>query len=267
MANDFWVFKLDHVSIDWEDELSSWMFELGASGVQENLDFQQTDIKYLPEVQKSDQKTLFVYFESCPDPVLGDLIKERYPELAIELRQQKSKDWLSEWKQSWKPFSLAEGYWVVPTWLEHEFQKDDCEKILIDPGMAFGTGTHATTQMASELICRITKKRDFQQAVDVGTGSGILSILLERQGVESITAYDNDQEAKRVFIENMTLNSCRNSHWQIDWDQTNRYDLLVANIIDGVLLDLKSRFPEVPAARGPYYLFWNFERKGKRLSQ
>ena len=90
--------------------------------------------------------------------------------------------------------------------------------------------------------------------MDVGTGSGILAILAKHYQVKNISAYDNDQESKRVFDENAEKNAIDNFQWVESWstDLTNQCDLTVANIIDGVLLSLKPNFQEI---NSPYFIF------------
>ena len=244
VAKKFWSLTLSCVSSLEEDLLTAQLFEAGASGVQEDLKFEQEDKKYLPTVEESSVKTLIAYFENHPPENLESEIAESFPGVKWDLKEEWNRDWLEEWKAGWKPFSLWEDFWVVPSWLVDSFDKSGKRVLNIDPGMAFGTGTHATTKIASQLIGEFLKEKESLSAIDVGTGSGILALLMEDLGVQKIYAYDNDSESYRVFHENLIKNRSQNIEWLEEWQNLNKQEigLVVANIIDGVLLDLKGYF-------------------------
>ncbi len=113
--------------------------------------------------------------------------------------------------------------------------------------MAFGTGTHETTQLCATLFERISREFKFRSCLDVGTGTGILAILARQLGVERLRATELEPEARRVARENFAANGAKdillNSEQIEDIDE--KFDVVVANIIDGVLVriqeDLKSR--------------------------
>jgi len=241
----YWSLKVQGLPSEFEDNVSDWFFENGAGGVQQDLAFAQTDKRYLPNIQEQTHFDLMVYFEAEPPAALKSEFYKSFPELAsvvtLELVAAESLDWQEEWKKNWAAFCLVEKYWVVPSWLFDRFDEPGAKPIRIDPGMAFGTGTHATTQLASQLIFGSWSPDKYAKAVDVGTGSGILAILMDKLKCPSVTAYDNDEHAERVFSENKALNGASSLSWRADWSE-DTYDLVVANIIDGVLIDLKSEF-------------------------
>ncbi len=125
----------------------------------------------------------------------------------------------------------------MPSW---ENAPQDCIPLFIDPGMAFGTGTHETTQLCAELIYEAIRQNQIQSMVDVGTGTGILSFLASKMGVPHVLGTDNDLEAIRVARENAILNNVNMEFSHQDLSQiSQRFDLVVANIIDGILIRLK----------------------------
>lgn len=238
-----------------EDWVTYLLFEMGAAGVQENLQFIQRDRFFSPEVIESDRLDLIAYFEQPPSPEDVQALATRLPECEVKVSEQASQDWLSLWKASWKPFPLCEDVWIVPPWLAQEFAPPaQAQVLLIEPGMAFGTGTHPTTQLAARLLKDQVQSVPTASVLDVGTGSGILALLAHRLGVPDVRAYDNDPEANRVVTENCELNQVPLFQWVENWPQipAGQIDLTVANIIDGVLVRLKSEFR---ALQSPYYLF------------
>ena len=254
MGSQYWILTLNNVNIEVEDVLTSYLFDNGAGGVQENLSYTQLDRTYQPKIIESDIKSLIVYFEQPIDNYLLQDLKVRFPSIDPVIEEQTTKDWLQEWKDQWKPFCLVDDLWIVPDWYKDSFDQSGKKVIYIEPGMAFGTGTHETTQIASHLILDLLKSKKIKSAVDVGTGSGILAILLGLHGIQDIFAYDNDVESKRVFLENLEKNDQRDIAWVESWskDLSGKVHLTIANIIDGVLLNLK---PQFQFLESQYYIF------------
>ncbi|MCB0377999.1 MAG: 50S ribosomal protein L11 methyltransferase [Bdellovibrionales bacterium] len=253
MGENFWTLILDGVQDFEEDQISLFLFENGASGVQENLVFEQKDRKYLPQVVEQSVKQLMAYFEQLPAEGFIENLQSLYPNIQVHWQENPIKDWLSEWKAQWQPFALVTDFWVVPDWHKDSFDLKERKAIFIEPGMAFGTGTHETTQIASELIVQAVQQVSIRSALDVGTGSGILTLLMGLLGVQTLAAYDNDEFSENVFFENLQKNNV-SAQWLPCWskDFAGKTDLLVANIIDGVLIELKPEFQKV---RSPYLIF------------
>jgi len=112
-------------------------------------------------------------------------------------------DWSEAWKANFKPIRIGRRLMVAPAWLNPPLQPEDVE-IRLDPGMAFGTGTHPTTQLCLAALERHLKPG--QAVIDLGTGSGILAIAAAKLGSGPIEAYDIDAEAVRVARENAAAN-------------------------------------------------------------
>ena len=226
--------EIQGVPAEKEDIVTHFLFEGGAAGVQENLEFTQLDRKYKPEVLEAEVKTLLAYFETPPTPEFIEDFQSRYPEVSIDSKKHETEDWLAKWKEQWKPFELINNLWIVPEWHRSEFEGTDQKAIFIEPGMAFGTGTHATTQIAAELMVHLFGNNEIKSMVDVGTGSGILAFQAAFENLEKIYAYDNDPESHRVFHENLEKNPSEAIKWEENGPTVlaGQLDLTLANIID-----------------------------------
>ncbi len=241
MKSHYHCLTVQNVKRDEEDLLTTQLFELGASGVSEDLEFVQTNDIYEPETIESDIFNLKAYFEN---EVHFDEIKSvlsQYESMTYVLSKEPVKDWLVEWKKGFHPFELVNNIWVVPTWLEAP--STSRANIFIDPGMAFGTGTHATTQLAAQAIFELkSNNTQLKTAIDVGTGTAILAMLCEVLGFRTIQGTEIDETARVVGQENMTANKMKHItilDKQIEHVE-NKFDLVIANIIDGVLLKIQT---------------------------
>lgn len=159
--------------------------------------------------------------------------------LEMQVQDFENEDWSESWKKSFKPIRLGDHIVICPGWLEYEKQPDD-KVIEIDPGMAFGTGTHETTGMCAALIEKYVQPG--QRVIDIGTGSGILAIVAAHMGAKEVLATDLDAVAVRVAAENAALNGfgdkidCRCGDLLDVVDVSG--DVVIANIIADVILML-----------------------------
>lgn len=225
------------------DEAEAWLsevsFDFGALGMSETLPFDQPEGEEDVFTRIPDRRTLAIYFAEPPAAEFGESLRSRFPEVTLVVTSEQDRDWLAEWKKSFRPFALTGGHWVVPSWCEAPPEAK--HKIWIDPGMAFGTGTHETTRLVAKQVRAILEAQPLASALDVGTGTGILAILARQLGVGRLVATEIEPEARRVARENFALNACADvemSDVQVQ-DLTERFDLVMANIIDGVLVRLQ----------------------------
>ena len=149
------------------------------------------------------------------------------------------EDWAESWKQYYKPVPLGR-VTIVPAW-DTEYTAGEGETVIrMDPGMAFGTGTHETTR----LVIRLMQEEDLadKRVLDVGTGSGILSICASKLGARSCNAYDIDPVAVKVARENAMADGCTNITvgvsdllHGVDLSE-GKYDFCVANIVADIII-------------------------------
>jgi ribosomal protein L11 methyltransferase len=162
--------------------------------------------------------------------------------LAMHTSLLDDTDWAEQWKQYYKPFRVGSRLVVKPSWEPYVHQLGDLV-LEIDPGMAFGTGTHETTALCLELLEGAVSPG--AEVLDVGCGSGILAIAAARLGARSVEALDVDPIAVRTARENITRNgldaavSARELNLLADSAAApGPYDLIVANIIADVVIAL-----------------------------
>ncbi len=220
-----------------EDLVSSFLFDLGAAGVSQKLNFIQTAENFDPRILDQEITDLVAYFEQSIDPEQF-LILKNFCE-SFEIKEEAQKDWLNEWKKHYQPLEIAPSFWVVPEWIKFDAPKD--KQILISPGLAFGTGTHPTTRLMAEMIYGVLRKESHDQFLDLGAGTGILSIYMYLEGIRLGVATEIDPMARVKCVENLELNKISSIQVQDEnflLDIKKPYSLVVANIIDGVLVNL-----------------------------
>lgn len=159
--------------------------------------------------------------------------------LRVSRKQEDDTQWKDKWKEYFKPARIAENIVVKPTWESYERQGD--EKVIeIDPGMAFGTGTHETTSLCVKMLEKYQKESD--KVLDIGCGSGILSIAAALLGAEDVLGVDIDPVAVEVAAENIELNGVANVAKAQYGDLTKgidyKADIVVANLMADLVMML-----------------------------
>ena len=179
-----------------------------------------------------------------------------------------AENWQSSWKRFIKPRRVGKSFWVTPPWLTPpKFRRR--QVITIEPGMAFGTGTHATTRGCLEFLERVTESfggRAFT-ALDVGTGAGILAIALVKLGARGVWAIDNDPVALEVARENLRLNNvAERVHLSGQKLSAIRkgFPLVVANLTAETILELAGQLERKVAAHGCQILSAILHQKARR---
>ena len=175
-------------------------------------------------------------------------LKKDHPEYApllLTIADVADEDWENNWKQFYKPMEIGSRLLVVPEW--EEAADPTRVKLVLNPGLTFGTGSHATTQLCLEGVEAHTVPG--KSVLDLGCGSGILSIAALRLGAESAFACDIDEKCVDVAYENAALNGIGKDRYTVRWgnvltDAALRqemgagYDIVVANIVADVIMGL-----------------------------
>ncbi len=170
-------------------------------------------------------------------------LKERFAQVgldgaAIETVGVNEEDWANTWKAYYKPIKIGRRLVIVPAWEKYTAAEGELI-VRMDPGMAFGTGTHETTRLVIRMLEDYTKPGC--RMLDVGTGSGILAICASKLGAAECKAYDIDPMAVRVANENIKDSGLSNITCEVSdllkqADMSRPYDLICANIVADIII-------------------------------
>lgn len=162
----------------------------------------------------------------------------------IEILGTDEEEWSTAWKKYYKPTHIGKKLVVVPSWETYEATPGEIV-ICMDPGMAFGTGTHETTRLCAELLEEYLVSSD--RLLDVGSGSGILAICASKLGASACEACDIDPVAVRTEKENAVRNGCGNIDCfvsdllaEVKLPEDKKYDVITANIVADIIIRLSS---------------------------
>jgi ribosomal protein L11 methyltransferase len=232
MSNSWWEIKID-CTPDLEENIFWRLSEFGCKGM--STQQQGTEIlisAYIPQAQVKllEVSDLSLTFEDdaremgCALPVTKcNLIDE--------------EDWSSSWKQHWQPQPIGDRLLINPAWLD---TPADPERVTLqlDPGVAFGTGTHATTQLCLEALEMRLQPGTNLTIADIGCGSGILSTAAILLGATQVYAVDNDPLAVKATGENRDLNSIPPAKLIVDLGSIDRLQLMIPTPVDGFVCNI-----------------------------
>lgn len=192
--------------------------------------------------------------------IIGYIVNNRFSKLKLDIISDKLKefslddeefmyeiytsecsddDWKDEWKKYFHTVNITDNIIIKPSWDDYEASEGETV-IEIDPGMAFGTGTHETTALCVEFLEKYVPGK--KKLLDIGCGSGILMLIGKRLGAEKVVGIDIDSNVKDVVIENFEKNNIKDNYEIIIGDLVEdineKYDLVVSNILVDVLTEL-----------------------------
>ena len=252
--------------VDAEDIVISTLYDIGLEGAQIEdkvpltaLEKEQMFVDILPETEEDDGVAYLSFFVedlSAKDEILAN-VQDALDELrsfnidigegTITVSETEDIDWINNWKQYFHQFYIDDVL-VIPSWEEVKSEDEDKFILHIDPGTAFGTGAHETTQLCIRALKKyITPETEL---LDVGTGSGILAILSLMFGARHAVGTDLDPCAVEAVKDNRTHNNIRNDQFEMmigniitekeiqDRVGYEKYDIVVANILADVLVPL-----------------------------
>lgn len=239
---------------DLADTISAILFSVGAQGVSviDKEDINEvinstSNWDYVDDAVLNEPENLAVITTVVENSekfisAFNDTLKLLLPNVSvkIETRKLENLDWTTEWRKNYKPIKTAT-ITIVPCWIDYE--ADANEKIIkLEPGMAFGTGEHATTRMCLDL----TPSLDGKKVLDVGCGSGILGIAADILGAESVYMCDLDEQCVEAARKNAELNDSAVVIEQADLlNKTDKIgDVVYANLTADILIRLSDKITE-----------------------
>ena len=243
------------VSREAEEAVSNILIDLGSQGVaiDDSADYLGEAGPFgevLPQVEQLNTVGITAYYPETENlEMIRQEVKERLAQLRdfgleigktqLTTQQLAEEDWADNWKKYFEPARITHDLTIVPSWTDYE--AGPSEKVIkLDPGMAFGTGTHPTTKMSLFALEQVL--RGGETVLDVGTGSGVLSIASSLLGAKDLYAYDLDDVAVRVAQENIALNAGTENIHVAAGDLLKGVDIeadvIVANILADILVNL-----------------------------
>ena len=236
-----------NTSKDKKDIIEGILFDYGiytteeiSSDIVDELDQDEKDWDFIDYPLLNSNEDIFalrVYPENMEDAnnLKAELSEKKLGQCLLE--EKDDEDWANNWKKYYKPLEIGEKLAIVPEW--EDYDNDNRVVIKINPGMAFGTGTHESTYMCLELLERYVNKDD--DIFDIGCGSGILAIAGLKLGAKKALAVDIDDKCIDASHENAGLNNLED---KVEIKKGNlldvvkgRADLIVSNIIAEIIVD------------------------------
>lgn len=258
--NDRWLRVDLSAAPELMDALSNFVTEIGAEGM-----YQESLVPTMPETEEHisyESLTAYLPWEKKEERLaslktyLEDL-SVIFPELTkptFSMKEITAPDWEEEWKKYFRPFRIGKKIVIKPTWEIYKPANGDVV-IEIDPGMAFGTGQHASTMMCLEAMEEIISQNSTfcRDVLDVGTGTGILGIAAAKLGAKRVLCIDIDEKAVEIACGNAALN-------RVEENLTIRsnkisslhrpFNLIIANLTAKLLIDLSGDLERLLAPGG-----------------
>lgn len=249
MDNKYYELYIN-INPEMEDDVANICFEnLDCEGVL----LEEQKFKDL-EMTATSRGTLKVFLRSLATPEFDDVcefIKLKRQELKengftdeelgswdCALLEKENEDWSKKWKENWDVTHITDSVVIVPSWLEYE-PKETEVTVSLDPGCAFGTGTHQTTQLCVVGMEQFPQNVVGKDVADIGMGSGILSIIAKKKGASTVYGCDIDETVIEVAKENARKNNVECTFELGSSDKiTKQYDFICANILHNVLYEI-----------------------------
>lgn len=285
MSNKSWqkltvtVASLDTQLIDW---LSYLLLEIEAEGTEVNYAFgyleNHPDLfgeipQEIPEELLTRDTEVIGYFSQerkIELEALEQAVKDAVQQIAytIELSEIENENWQQNWMQHYEVQDVSRFVKIVPQWLDYEGQADE-RIIRLDPGLAFGTGNHPTTQLGVQGLEMFMKESD--RVLDVGTGSGILAFVALAFGASMVKGYDLDPQAIESAIQNMDYQKnvdLRKVSFSVNdllEGVKDQADVIVANILPHILVNMLDDAKDLLTHDGHLILGGILEEQGSKL--
>jgi len=245
--------KCDKTDIEY---ISNILIEFGATGTY-IIDPDEIDemIKNLSINEYADDKLIpnegpyvIAYYsidEDIDEKISDIAIKLKHNDIKITSQVVDDENWKNNWKKYYHEFMISKRIKIIPSW-EVKNNKMNKYDVIMEPGMAFGTGIHETTKMCAKLLDNHINTNN--TVIDVGCGTGILSIISKKLGAEKVFSIDIDKSAitaTNINIENNDVKNITVIEGELsNLDNSNKADIIVANIVSDIIISLSSTFKD-----------------------
>lgn len=268
MSAPWWEAELE-VPLAWADDASAWLVAEGASGVEviSAHTVAPPASGQAPRAPSQEDQALLIasYPEGDPESLphlIAESLGSLSPELSavmVRVRRREDQAWTEQWKAFFTPRQIGRRVHVLPPWERDSYvTSPDHLRIEIDPGLAFGTGHHATTTLCAAVLEERLEQEPPVSLLDVGTGSGILAILAHRLGVRHVVGNDIDAAAIRSAQENLARNDIPAGAIELSTtplaEIRGTFPWVVANILAPILIVLAPEMVAHVAASGQLLL-------------
>jgi len=252
------------------DALSDQLMEEGSISItfedgKDNPIYEPT----LGETPLWDHTVIIALFEADHDltPVVERLKLQPYlgNNFSYKIEQVEDKDWEREWMDNFHPIKFGDRLWICPSW--REIPDPTAVNVILDPGLAFGTGTHPTTALCLEWLDSLDYRN--KEVIDFGCGSGILAVAALKLGAEKVTGVDIDYQAIEASKANAERNGVEDQlalYLPEDQPQGLIADILVANILAGPLRELAPLMAEKVKSGGQLALSGLLSEQAEEIS-
>ncbi|MDR3501134.1 MAG: 50S ribosomal protein L11 methyltransferase [Legionella sp.] len=242
--------KIEHCPVEQIEQLSEELEEFGA------LSVMLTDKNDNPVLEPEPGTTPLwpeviiqaLFPEAIQAQYTRDQLTQMHPKLAFTLEILEDRDWERAWMDDFKPQRFGQRLWICPTWSTPP--EPEAVNLMLDPGLAFGTGTHPTTSLCLTWLEQAALQQ--KSIIDYGCGSGILSLASLKLGSGEVYAVDIDQQALQATQNNALTNDLDTNKLLISFPEElgNPVDLIIANILLAPLMMLKDRFQQLLQPEG-----------------
>jgi ribosomal protein L11 methyltransferase len=248
-----WIQFVCHTTPDKAEGLSEALSECGAAAVTFEDDADQPI--YEPDLGETplwtETRLTALFDAETQQQTVLDMLAGMLPEVPkFRVEAVEDKDWEREWMANFHPIQFGERLWIVPSW--HTAPDEKAVNILLDPGLAFGTGTHATTALCLNWLDQADLQGKY--VIDYGCGSGILAIAAALLGAERVIGVDTDPQALEATRANAERNGVDIEAYLPGDCPDTPCDLLLANILAGPLQNLAPRFANLSRPGGELVL-------------
>lgn len=239
-----WQQLICHTTVEYQEVISTALEEAGAASVTFEDAVDQPILEPLPGETPLWDQLIITGLYPAEDDLTGLLLQLELQRSAwgitdLKLERLEDRPWVREWMDNFHPMQFGERLWVYPSWREVPEEATDAVKILLDPGLAFGTGNHPTTALCLEWL----DGEDLvgKTVLDYGCGSGILAIAAAKLGASAIVATDIDPQALEATQENARRNELPAGSIFTCLPEdvpSQQFDVVIANILSGPLVSL-----------------------------